>query len=207
MLPTPLRYATLATVALGAIVSFGSIQGMRLAFVAEEMDVSAGETPFFNKLTPNPEAYAAAQRAQGIAIRNSIESMRWPRIAVLFGLSAATALVFVSALRLRWPSGIQRSGLALLLSRAAVGAAVFRTLDGAQELVMVRAAVSAYEKALKEHHVDLGEAEATMTIFSAGSVMTTMVVIGLFLLASNYFRSERIQQTFELIDRNTPEEE
>lgn len=207
MLPNPLRYATLATLALGAIVSFGAIQGMRLAFVAEEMDVSAGETPFFNKLTPNPEAYAAAQRAQGVAIRNSIENMRWPRIVVLFALSSAAALVFVSALRLRWPSGVQRSNLARLLSRAALVTAVVRTLDGAQELVIVRAAVAAYEKALKEHQVDLSDAGATTIVFSGASIVTTIVVTGLFLAVSSYYRSERIQQTFQLIDRNTPEEE
>lgn len=207
MLPNPLRYATLATLTLGAMVSCGSVQGMRLAFVADEMDVSAGETPLLNKLTPNPVAYAAAQRAQGIAIRNSIEGMRWPRAAILFVLSGAAALVFVSALRLRWPSGVQRVGLAKLLSNAAMVAAVLRTLDGAQDLVIVRAAVAAYEKALLEHHVDPGEAGATMAVFSGASVLTTVVVTALFVVASNYFKSERIVQTFELIDRNAPEEE
>jgi hypothetical protein len=207
VLPNPLRYATLATIALGAIVSFGSIQGMRLAFVVDELNVSDGETPFFNKLTPNPEAYSAAQRAQGVAIRGAIEGMRWPRVAILFGLSSATALVFVAALRLRWPSGLHRAGLAMLLSRAATGAAVLRTLDGAQELVIVRAAVAGYEKALREHQVDLADSGATLTIFSFGSVVTTLVVVGLFLAASSYFKSERIQQTFLLLDRNTPEEE
>jgi len=207
VLPNPLRYVTLATIALGAMVSCGSVQGMRLAFTAEEMDVSAGETPFFNKFTPNPEAYAAAQRAQGVAIRNSIEGMRWPRVAVLFVLSGAAAMVFVSALRLRWPSGIQRAALARLLSNAALVSAVVRTIDGAQELVIVRAAVAAYEKALTERQVDLSEAGATMAVFSGASVVTTVAVTGLLIAASNYFRSERVAQTFELIDRNTPEEE
>ncbi len=207
MLPNPLRYATLATLTLGAMVSCGSVQGMRLAFGTDEMDVTAGETPFFNKFTPNPEAYAAAQRAQGVAIRNSIEGMRWPRAAILFVLSGAAAMVFVSAMRLRWPSGVQRVGLARLLSNAALVAAVLRTLDGAQELVIVRAAVAAYEKTLAEHHVDLAGAGATMAVFSGASVVTTVVVTALFVVASNYFKSERIVQTFELIDRNEPEEE
>ena len=39
------------------------------------------------------------------------------------------------------------------------------------------------------------------------SVVTTVVVTALFVVASNYFKSERIVQTFELIDRNEPEEE
>lgn len=206
MLPTPLRYATLATLALGAIVSFGSVQGLRLAFVAEELDVSAGETPFFNQFTPNPAAFAAAQRAQGVAIRNALEGMRWPRVAVLFGLSSAAALVFVSAVRLRWPSGVHRGGLSTLLARAAVGAAVLRTIDGAQELVIVRAAVAAYERALSEHQLAAG-AEATRAVFSAASVATTLAVTGLFLAASNYFGSERVQQTFALLDKDAAEEE
>jgi len=84
---------------------------------------------------------------------------------------------------------------------------VVRTIDGAQELVIVRAAVAAYEKALTERQVDLSEAGATMAVFSGASVVTTVAVTGLLIAASNYFRSERVAQTFELIDRNTPEEE
>lgn len=207
MLPNPVRYATLATLALGALVSFGAISNLRLAFSAEELDVTAAETPLFNKLTPNPEAYSAAQRAQAVAMRNAIEGMRWPRVAVLFLLSGAAAMVFVSALRLRWPAGTPRAGVSVLLSRAAVVTAVLRTLEGAQELVIVRAAVTAYERALAAQHVDLAQAGPTMAIVSAASVVTTATVTGLFLAASSYFRSERIQQTFVLIDRNTPEEE
>lgn len=207
MLPNPVRYATLATLALGAIVSFGGLQGIGRALTVAEMDVSAGETPFLNKLTPNPEAFAAAQRAQAVAFRNSVENMRWPRVAVLFGLSAAASLVFVSALRLRWPSGVQRSNLAKLVSRAAIAAAVLRTLDGAQELVIVRAVANAWDKTLAQHQVEAADAGVTTGVLSAASVGTTVVVTGLFVLAANYFRSERIQQTFVLLDRNTPEEE
>jgi hypothetical protein len=207
VLPNPLRYATLATLTLGVMVSFGAIQGMRLAFFAEELESSAGETPLLNKLTPNPEAFSAAQRAQGAAMRSAITGMRWPRVAILFGLSSAAALVFVSALRLRWPSGVRRTGLASLLGRAAVVAAVLRTLDGAQDLVIVRASVEAYEKVLLEKGVALANAGATMPLFSGASIVTTALITGLFLLAANYFRSERILQTFELLDRNVPEEQ
>jgi hypothetical protein len=133
--------------------------------------------------------------------------MRWPRVAILFGLSSAAALVFVSALRLRWPSGVRRTGLASLLGRAAVVAAVLRTLDGAQDLVIVRASVEAYEKVLLEKGVALANAGATMPLFSGASIVTTALITGLFLLAANYFRSERILQTFELLDRNVPEEQ
>jgi hypothetical protein len=207
VLPNPLRYATIATFTLGAMVSCGSVQGMRLAFSAEAIDVSAGETPYFNTFTPDPVAFAAAQRAQGVAIRNSIESMRWSRAAILFVLSGVAAVVFVSALRLRWPSGIQRVAVARLLSNAARVAAVVRTLDGAQELVIVRNAVAAYEKTLNEYHVNFADGGATMAVFSAASVVTTVLLTGFFIVASNYFASDRIIQTFELMDRNTQEEE
>ena len=53
-----------------------------------------------------------------------------------------------------------------------------------------------------QHLLDAGFQQRSMPLWQI-----PVVVIGLFLLASNYFRSERIQQTFELIDRNTPEEE
>ncbi|MDX2015216.1 MAG: hypothetical protein SFW67_33795 [Myxococcaceae bacterium] len=207
MLPTPLRFATMATLALGVMVSFGAVQGMRLAFFADEIDSSAGETPFLNTLTPNPEAFSAAQRAQGAAMRSAIAGMRWPRVAILFGLSSAAAMVFVSALRLRWPSGVRRLGVAQLLGRSAVVAAVLRTLDGAQELVIVRASVAAYEKVLSERGVELANAGATLPLFSGASIVTTALVTALFLVASNYFRSERILQTFELLDRELPGEE
>jgi hypothetical protein len=207
VLPTPLRYATLATLTLGVLVSFGAVQGMRMAVFADELDSSAGETPFLNTLTPNPEAFSAAQRAQGAAMRSTISGMRWPRAGILFGLSAAAAMVFVSALRLRWPSGVRRHGVAQLLGRSAVVAAVLRTLDGAQELVIVRASVAAYEKVLVDRSVELANAGATMTLFSGASVVTTALVTSLFLLAANYFRSERILQTFELLDRGVVDEE
>jgi hypothetical protein len=207
VLPTPLRRVTLATLALGALVSFGAVQGLRLAFFADELDSSAGETPFLNRLTPNPEAFSAAQRAQGVAMRSALTGMRWPRIVILFGLSSAAAMVFVSAMRLRWPGGVRRMGVALLLGRAAVVTAVLRTLDGAQELVVVRASVAAYERALVERSVELANAGATMTLFSGASVVTTAVVTGLFLLASSYFRSERVLQTLELLDRDVADED
>jgi hypothetical protein len=202
VLPTPLRYATLATLTLGVLVSFGAVQGMRMAVFADELDSSAGETPFLNTLTPNPEAFSAAQRAQGAAMRSAISGMRWPRAGILFGLSAAAAMVFVSALRLRWPSGVRRHGVAQLLGRSAVVAAVLRTLD-----VIVRASVAAYEKVLVDRSVELANAGATMTLFSGASVVTTALVTSLFLLAANYFRSERILQTFELLDRGVVDEE
>jgi len=207
VLPNPLRYATLATLALGAIVSFGAVNNLRLAISIEEFDVSLAESPTLNKLTPNPVAWGVAQRAQAVAFRNAIEGMRWPRVLVLLALSSTAAAVFVSALRLRWPAGIVRARLALFLSRAALVAAVTRTLDGAQELVIVRAAARAFEKSLLEQQVDPQLAGPSLEVFTGASIVTTVAVVALFVVVSNYFRSERIQQTFELIDRNTVDEE
>lgn len=207
MLPTGLRYATLATLAVGAIVSFGAVSNLRLALSAEALDITAAETPLLNGLTPNPEAYARAQRAQGAALRNTIEAMRWPRIGVLFVLAAASAMVFVSAMRLRWPAGTTRAGVTVLMARAALVTGIVRVLEGAQDLVIVQAAVTAYERVLIEQHVELPGGPSMKTLFSVGSVVTTLAVTALFLAASRYFQSARVQQTFALVDRNTPEQE
>lgn len=207
MLPNPLRYATLATLALGAIVSFGAVNNLRLAISIEDFDVSLAESPTLNKLTPNPAAWGVAQRAQAVAYRNAIEGMRWPRAIILLGLSSAAAAVFVSALRLRWPAGVVRARLTLFLSRAALVAAIARTLDGAQELVIVRAAARAFEKSLIEQNVDAQLAGPSLEAFTGVSLVTTIAVTALFVTVSSYFKSERIQQTFALIDRNTVDED
>jgi hypothetical protein len=207
VLPNPLRYATLAALALGAMVSFGAVSNLMMTFSIEEFDVSRSETPALNKLTPNPVAWGVAQRAQGAAYRSAVEQMRWPRALVLFGLAGAAALVFISALRLRWPAGVGRTKLSLLLSRSAIASAVFRTLEGAQELVIVRSAAAAFERSLIEQKVDPALAGPSLQVFTGASVLTTAAVTALFLGAASYFKSERIQQTFELIDRNTVDEE
>ncbi len=146
-----------------------------------------------------------ALRAQLRATLATVEGMRWPRIAVLVLLSSAAGMVFVAALRLRWPRGEPRLGVSALLSRAALGAAVLRTLDGAQDLIISRAAAAAFEKVLRAQQPELAQANSVV-MASVASVGTTVVVAGLFIALANYFQSERIQQTFQLIDRNTPEE-
>lgn len=201
MLPNPVRYATLATLTLAAMVSFASVSNLQLTFEVENIDLAAGETPMLTKLTPNPEAYAKAQRAQGAAFRNTIEAMRWPRVVVLFLLSSASAMVLIATIRLRWPGGMPRLAVLQLLSRASLGSAVLRVLDGAQQLVIVQASADAYERTLTEQHVDVPS--SLNFLFSAGSVVMTVVVTGLFVAASSYFRSERLQQTIALVDRNS----
>lgn len=207
MLPNPVRYATMAALALGAIVSFGAVSNLMMTISIEEFDVSRAETPTLNKLQLNPAAWGTAQRAQAVAYRNAIEGMRWPRAGTLLGLASAAALVFVSALRLRWPTGVGRARLSTLLARAAVATAIFRTLEGAEELVIVRAAGAAFERSLVEQGVDPALAGSNLGVLTALSVLTTAAVVGMFLGAASYFTSVRIQQTFELIDRNTVDEE
>jgi heme O synthase-like polyprenyltransferase len=192
------------TIALSALVSFGSVQGMRLTFFAAELDARVAETPWLNSLTVNPEAFAAAQRAHLAATRSALVSMRWPRVIVLFLLSSAAGVVLATALRLRWPSGIPRVVATTLLGRAALVAAIIRTLDGAQDLVIARAGAAAYEKTLADNHIAGAEFGASLLLFSIFSIINTIAVAGLFIAARNYFRSDRVLQTFALLDRAPP---
>ncbi|MCC6335915.1 MAG: hypothetical protein IT380_18230 [Myxococcales bacterium] len=194
--PTIFRVALLAAVTAGALMSFSAAQGVGLAIMApdapRDAEVKLGALA---GLTPWAKEQEAALQASRRATFAAIESMGAARVVILLGLSATASMVFLGALFLRWSANTPRWAIARLLGRAALAVAFFRTLDGAQELVITRRATDAAIKVLIAAEVPDASAGAgyTLGVISALSVGWTAFVVALFLALGGYFKSEKVR--------------
>jgi hypothetical protein len=139
---------------------------------------------------------------------SALEPMREPRALILGGLAVACALVFVAAARMLRPGGLPREGMRRLLGGAAIAAAVLRTLDGAQWMVVVkRASITMAEamSSLPEFRASPAEQLKTTVYFllSAATVAQTAFIAGAFVLLAQYFQSERVRQAVTAQDAPT----
>jgi hypothetical protein len=128
--------------------------------------------------------------------------MATPRALILSLLALGGLLVFLGAAQIRWSTETPAVGLADRLAWAATGAAVLRTLDGAQELVIVRRAAEASARALEKLNVPDAAAagELSRVLVSAVSVGWTAVVVGLLLTLGAYFRSPVVKASYFVPD-------
>lgn len=197
--PTPypplFRLALLLAVTLGLMQSFSAAQGVGLVTLATSAtpapDVSLG---WLGQLTPYAKEQERALAAGYQARLRALDTMAGSRIAILLGLSITASMVCLGALFLRW-SRAPRGPTARLLGGAALGAALFRTLDGAQDLAVTRRAAAAMEQALLGAGVpaDFVRDSHTLESLSVVSVVWTAMMVGLFLFIGRFFRSERVQ--------------
>ena len=203
MLPTPVRYATLAAIALGAIVSFSAARELPLVIASPTIDTPEMDLGPFKALVSDEKTVREAGKAAFRAQLTAIESMRLSRSIILLALSTSAALVFVAALRIRWPGGVTRRGVSKLLGVSAVASALLRTLDGAQLLVIVRRGIVALDKVIARSAATELQmpVELNLAIYSAVSIALTVFVVALFLLLGAYFRSSRVQDVFAALDR------
>lgn len=130
---------------------------------------------------------------------SALEPMREPRALILGSLAVACALVFVAAARMLRPGGLPREGMRRLLGGAAIAAAVLRTLDGAQWMVVVKRASATMAEAmgsLPEFRAAPAEQLKTTVHFllSGATVAQTAFIAGAFVLLAQYFQSERVRQ-------------
>lgn len=203
--PALFRVALLAAVTVGALVSFSAAQGVGLVAMASSStpgDVKLGPLAGLNPYgKEHAEAHQAAIRAHHRATFGAIESMGASRVVILLGLSASASMVFLGALFIRWSLNAPRAAIARMLGAAAFGAALFRTLDGAQELVIARRAAEASLKTLIAANVPNAAAGSGITIglMSFVSVAWTAFVVGMFLLLGTYFRSDRVRGLLEAL--------
>jgi hypothetical protein len=210
--PYGMRVFAMVAAAIGALVSWGAARDVALALSMPGRDLPEVDLRAWKPFLADPaqeEALKAAVRASMQAQASVIESMQTSRVAILIILSGAATMVFVTALRLRWPGGIPRPGVAKFLGGAAFTAAVLRTLDGAQELVIVQRAAAATERALAvastttERPVPEGFATAFSFVWSVG--FTAAVVIA-FTLFGAYFRSQKTNDVLSKLDRHLEDE-
>lgn len=194
-LPGALRLALLTAVTVGALVSFGAARDVSMALTITGPAPMDGSEAALPGLGLSPQAQRAVWLAMLSGMRGAIAGMTTSRVIISMLLSSAASLVFVLALRLRWSMQGPRELVATLLSRVSVGAAVLRTLDGAQQLVVARSTAEAIGKALVREGVAEAQAlgEAVLMAYSALTIGWTVLVVGLFVGLSRYLASDAVR--------------
>ena len=200
-MPRVLRLALILAGALGALVSFGAARDVAITLSAKTVVPKAIPLGSFSEWIPNPEAHQEAMKAQQAAMLAAIESMATPRLFILMALSTVTTFMVIAAIRLRWSPEVPRTAMARLLGGASIAAAILRTIDGAQELVINRNGAEASGQALIAAQIADAEVQANMavTVISGISIVWTAAIVGVLVILGQYFRSPRMA---ELIDRS-----
>ena len=195
-LPGSYRWALVAAVVIGFQVALSAAFDVQAAL---NHDVPP---PLSDSAYPGLGLSPLAQRNLMLAASSGYQSalsamMPWRAITSAL-LAAAAGLVFIMAMRMRVsPEG--RAGAAFWLGRAALASAVMRSIDGAENLVIVRTMMDQVSKAIVVEGV--AEAAAAGAVGSVlGSVMTggwTLVMVAAFVTLGNYFRSESLRTALE----------
>ncbi|HYV47145.1 MAG TPA: hypothetical protein VFA20_19940 [Myxococcaceae bacterium] len=190
-LPWHARAALAGCTVLAAMVGVGATgEIMRLRRLSE---IPALFAP--NPLLP-PEALA---QAEAVA-RASMFGMRSSRLVVLSLLFIACLVTFLTVLRLWRPLGLPRGGMLRLASFAALGCALLRVVDGAQDAVIFRRFASALAVAMSSGSTpalpDPDVARLATDLQVALHMGWTLVVASAFLILSQYFRSPKARKLF-----------
>ena len=153
-----------------------------------------------------PEGLKALEVAREIQL-GTLQNMRGSRTFILSALSLVCAMGFVSSLRLLRPAGLPREGARRTLVFACVVSAVLRTMDGAQQTVVVQRSAPPVLEAFQvswEKTQPLESVEPVRRLVRllvlAYPVGLTVFVAGSFALLGQVFRSERVRKRIEELD-------
>jgi hypothetical protein len=198
MWPPLMRVVLLMTLTLGVMVAMRAAQDAALAMTVETVTPPDTGLGPFRDFIPYAKEQEAALHAQERATLNAIEQMATPRAIITALLAGVAMLIFVTSVQIRWSPEAPPVSLAQRLGVLALAAAVLRTLDGAQDLVIVRRALEASGKVLVGTNIpDAARSiELTRTLLSVASVAWTAVMVTLFFAVGAYFRSDKVQATF-----------
>jgi hypothetical protein len=190
-LPGRLRLATLLAVLLSGLCGlFSAWEGFGLVRISE---LKQAQPPF--KFAPDPVLSEQLRLAQVLAF----EQMREPRMVVLFALALVCSLGFVASTRLLRPAGLPREGVRRILVWALVVAAALRTIDGAQSTAVARTTAEVLRRGLPLPEGTSGATAEQMRGLVAPAalaffILQTALMVGPFLLLSQYFRSPRVKE-------------
>jgi hypothetical protein len=138
---------------------------------------------------------------------SALEPMREPRAVLLVLMAMVCSFVFVAAARMLRPGGMPREGMRRLLSGSAILAAILRTIDGAQWMVVVDRMSAALVKGPFPSWQDPASIELIQRfgpfVLSAVYIGMTAFVAGGFVMLGQYFRSERVRQVVTAQDGPT----
>jgi hypothetical protein len=151
-------------------------------------------------ITPLAQRQLALASATGY--RAALAGLMPWRVITSLALAAAAGLVFFMGMRLRVsPEG--RPAVAENLGRAALGAAILRSIDGAENLVIVRTTLEEVSKAMVREGVPDAHSASVVGTFlaSAASGAWTLVMVATFVVLGNYFRSETLRTALGRAER------
>ncbi len=197
-LPGSYRWALVAAVVVGFQVALAAAFDLQAALNHDSPPSMAGSEAAFPGLGLSPLAQRNLVLAAASGYQSALEGMLPWRAGTSALLALASGLVFVMGMRLRI-SQESRPGTAHLLGQAALAAAVLRSIDGAESLVIVRTMLGSVGKALIHEGVleaETGAMVATLA-FSVASALWTLVVVGGFVTLGNYFRSDVLRTALE----------
>jgi hypothetical protein len=190
-LPSRLRLATLLAVLLSGLCGlFSAWEAFSLVRFSE---LKQAQPPF--KFAPDPVLAEQLRLSQVLAL----EQMREPRMVVLFALALVCSLGFVASTRLLRPAGLPREGVRRILVWTLVVAAALRTIDGAQSSAVARSTAEVLRRGLALPEGMSGAAAEQMRGLVAPAalvavILQTALVVGPFILLSQYFRSPRVKE-------------
>ena len=208
-LPPGVRRAAGLATALAVLVLLGATNDLS---VLVELDTYRSQALGLKATEPVVQLSMEVARTQ----LQLMDNHRELSMGVLFLLSLAAGFVFAASLRMLRPRGMRLSGIRHLLGRAAVAAAVLRTLDGAQEAALVRkAALLVAGRFPVQGVVDVQSPEALVEtlrlhmgwLLPAVSAAKTAVLAVGFAAVAHYFQAASVQRAVETADRELPSDE
>jgi len=205
-LPGGIRFAAMLGMVFAAFTGWNAlVEASRMVHLFESRSrdleqgaaVAAESAELYQRLI---ETYYAA-----------LEPMREPRGVLMALLAVACAFVFVASARMLRPYGLPRDGMRRILGRAAILAAVLRTVDGAQFAVVARRMGDTMAESLNllpnvPPELTLEFARSFFpSVGTGGAVLATALVAGTFAILGQYFRSERVREAVAVRDGPQPE--
>ncbi len=192
-LPASYRWAVTVAVIVGFQVALSAAFDVEEALHIESPSVLAEESPMFGTGL-SPQAQRQVWLAKRSGYQTAVSGMMPWRMLSSAMLAVGSALVFLLAMRLRLAAE-GRDRAASWLGYAALGAAVLRSIDGAQNLVIARTVAIETGRALIAS--DLQDAQAAAMVLtatsSAASVAWSLVMVAVFMTLSSYFRAETLR--------------
>lgn len=189
-LPGRLRLASLLTVVLSGLCGlFSAWDGFSLVRLEDLKQAQ----PFFKSVDP-----VLAEQLWSARLL-ALEHMREPRMVVLFTLALACSLSFVASTRLLRPAGLPREGVRRILVWGLVVAAALRTINGAQDTVLEQGTAEVMRRSLSlPDGLPGASPEGVRRLlgpaFFLYTILSTVAVVGPFLLLSQYFRSPHVKE-------------
>jgi hypothetical protein len=189
-LPSPITRACALALVLSGLVGISAAGDLAQLVHLEELRTSPPLALFSNE-----DANARVHTAQ----LSALEGMRTPRALTVGALSLFCGLTLVGAVRMLRPRELPREGIRRLLAGALLWCGVLRTVEGAEDAVILRRTLLAVSEAMqKDAQLPADAAESLRTLAGwmgpliAGAL--TALMAGGFILLAQYFRSARVRQ-------------